>query len=581
MKKLLLILLLVSLVHCQGKYVCKGYSNPTPPEPPVSDTVYSYFPVIAQTANGTNYYYASSDNGGNDGNNGLTPATPKATLPFNDSGFMNALQPGDSVLLKRGSEWSSYNDFTGTVNGTPSGRIVFGAYGTKGTEIKPGVYDNDPYIHASRMNMNGEYWDLVNIRFDDFTLRASGWSAGSSSPYPDYDNGIKVNNAPYFARLNITAYFNYDVKILNCTFYENFSIQNRAHPSHIPLDNLTSELKGLGNIEKLELGGCYFPDTQTWGEDRMAFGLVGDSLWIHNNVAFGALDNILDLGSGRFHVIENNIFVRSLQSTIKVHSQGGWCDSLIIRFNTLVTENAAAALTLENCRNAYIYNNSLAGKYWGFQFWDRDRFRLEAYYGTTKHCKVFNNVIKGSVWIGGEWTNEMIVATDKFKWDTVYTFTNYTSTTSDLATITVTDFGDFTGYLGIGLASGDTLHKYNEFNYNTYDDSYNVRYAETGDFPNQDGATNNDYGLDNNTYWLRSHTGEVARASIAFTDDNSDDLTVPTTFANYGDYSLEAGSPDINSGRALIMPSWTTYVPLTDYFGTTIDYNSLNRGAIQ
>lgn len=579
--RIILLLVLTSLLRCQMLQVNNYKLIKHEVTPPDTTSTNSYFPVIAQTADGTNYYYASSDNGGNDANNGLTPSTPKATLPFKNATFMNALQPGDSVLLKRGSEWSSYNDFTGTVNGTPSGRIVFGAYGTKGTEIKPGVYDNDPYIHASRTNMNGSYWNLESIQFDDFTLRASSWSAGSSSPYPDYDNGIEVNNAPYFARLNITAYFNYDVKILNCTFYENFSIQNRTHPTHLPLDNITSELKGLGNISKLELGGCYFPDTQTWGEDRMAFGLVGDSLWIHNNVAFGALDNVLDLGSGKFHVIENNIFARALSSVVKVHSQGGWCDSIIVRFNIFVTEAASYPLVFENCRNIYTYNNTLVGKYWGFAFWDRDRFRLEAYYGTTKHCKVFNNLVKGAIYIGGQWTNEMIVSDNKFKWDTVYSFTNYTSTTSDIAYLPVTDFGDFTGYLGIGLASGDTLHKYNDFTSNTYDQNFYVRYAETGDFPNQDGATNNDYYLNNNTYWLRSRSGETARSSIAFVDDNSDDLTVPTTFANYGDYSLEVGSPDLGTGRTVIMPSWTSYLPTTDYFGNTINYTTPNRGAIQ
>lgn len=554
----------------------------TEEEPPAdTTTTNSYFPVIAQTADGTNYYYASSDNGGNDANNGLTPSTPKATLPFKNATFMNALEPGDSVLLKRGSEWESYNDFAGTVNGTPSGRIVFGAYGTKGTEITTGVYDNDPYIHASRMDMNGQCWDLVNIRFDDFTLRASGWSAGSSSPYPPYDNGIEVTATAYFARLNITDYFNHDVKIQNCTFYENISIQNRTHPSHIPLDNLTSELKGLGNISKLEIAGCYFPDTQTWGEDRIAAGLVGDSLWIHNNTMFGALDNCIDIGSGSNHIVECNLIARALQSPVKIHSQGGWADSSIARFNIIVTENTGYPIVYENCSSVYIYNNTLVSKYWGFSFWDRDRFRLEAYYGTTKNCKVYNNIIKGSIYIGGEWTNQMITAVDKYKWDTVYTFTNYTSTTSDIDYIEVTDFGRFTGYVGLGLASGDSLHKYNEFLYNTYDLDYYVRYAETGDFPNQSGATNNDYALDNNTYWLRSRSGETARNSIDFTDDNSEDLTVPTTLLNYGDYSLTVGSPDLGSGMTIINPGWTTYKPLTDYSGNTINYTTPNRGAIQ
>lgn len=541
----------------------------------------SYFPVVEQTTHGTNYYYASSDNGGNDANSGLTPELPKATLPFNNSTFMNALQPGDSVLLKRGSEWASYNDFVGNVVGTTSGRIVFGAYGTKGTEIKNGVYDNDPYIHASRMNMSGAHWNLQNIIFDDFTIRASVWSAGSSSPYPPYDNGIEVSTVAYFARLNITAYFNYDVKILRCTFNENLAVQNRTHPSHIPLDNLSSGLKNLGNISQLEIGYCYFPDTQTWGEDRMALGLVGDSLWIHHNTVFGALDNILDLGSGNFHVIECNYFVRSLQSVVKIHSQGGWADSIIFRFNICVTEGASYALAFENCSNVNIYNNTLVGKFWGLAFWDRDRFRLEAYYGTTKHCKIFNNLIKGAIYIGGQWRNEMIIATDKFKWDTVYTFSSYTSTTSDIAYISVTDFGKFTGYLGIGMASGDTLHKYNHFFSNTYDQDYNVRYAQTGDFPNQNGATNNDYSLTDNTHWLRSHSGETTRSSIAFSNDQSEDLTVPTTFANSGDYSLTAGSADINSGTDLVNPSWTSYIPLLDYNGNNIKISTVSRGALQ
>src|SRR6187549_3734982 len=75
-------------------------------------------------ANATNYYFSAT---GNDGAAGTSPATAWQTITkFND--FSDQLQPGDSVLFKRGDSFSG--EMIVSCSGSSSSPIIIGAYGS-------------------------------------------------------------------------------------------------------------------------------------------------------------------------------------------------------------------------------------------------------------------------------------------------------------------------------------------------------------------------------------------------------------------------------------------------------------------
>src|SRR4051812_30120854 len=78
-------------------------------------------------ANGTNYYISSS--GGNDSNNGLTPAAAWQSLgKINSTSFA----AGDRVYLKAGDTWnaSGAGSFAIDWSGTSANHVIVAAYHT-------------------------------------------------------------------------------------------------------------------------------------------------------------------------------------------------------------------------------------------------------------------------------------------------------------------------------------------------------------------------------------------------------------------------------------------------------------------
>src|SRR5438132_507684 len=93
--------------------------------------------LLASSVNATNYYFSAST-----GNDSLTtlqaehPGTPWKSLNKLNQ-FFNSLQPGDSVLFKRGDTFSGFVNIS--KSGTPTLPIVFSTYGTGAKPIINGL----------------------------------------------------------------------------------------------------------------------------------------------------------------------------------------------------------------------------------------------------------------------------------------------------------------------------------------------------------------------------------------------------------------------------------------------------------
>jgi len=97
---------------------------------------------------GTTYYVSNS---GDDANSGTSTSTPWRTIGKVQSNLSN-LKPGDSVLFQRGGIWFEELDIN-NVNGTSTGRVTFGNYGSGNMPI----IDGGGTLSGTTVN-NGRQW---------------------------------------------------------------------------------------------------------------------------------------------------------------------------------------------------------------------------------------------------------------------------------------------------------------------------------------------------------------------------------------------------------------------------------------
>lgn len=108
--------------------------------------------LISQHTFGVTYYVR---NGGNDSSNGTSDGTAWSSL----SKAASSVSPGDIVLFKRGSIWTT--PFSPGVSGTSSNRITYGAYGTGNNPIitSRGALPNWTN-QANWTYMNSDRWSI-------------------------------------------------------------------------------------------------------------------------------------------------------------------------------------------------------------------------------------------------------------------------------------------------------------------------------------------------------------------------------------------------------------------------------------
>jgi hypothetical protein len=110
-----------------------------------------------QTISATTYYLDC--NSGNDStNNGLSPDKPWKTLAKANGA---TLQPGQSLLLKRGCTWNE--ELTASWNGTAAKLITIGAYGT-GSDPLVQRDAKSASTNVVNVNITGTYQVVQNIR---------------------------------------------------------------------------------------------------------------------------------------------------------------------------------------------------------------------------------------------------------------------------------------------------------------------------------------------------------------------------------------------------------------------------------
>jgi hypothetical protein len=527
-----------------------------------------YFVRSDWTIDGDNYYFDSV--GGNDGNTGTSKGQAWQSLSqLDNKTFTESLRPGDTLFFKRGSSWLGYNELeTDTASaegifGSDDGFVVFTYYGSQSDAL--------PYIEFLRIKSNIQKAKFEKLKFEGVLLYGKSYSApGSNYDRPTYDNQMLTgSNDNYFQGINISSLWTvHDVWFDSLVIENDFDSYNFIRPSRIPLNNL--ERDDVGRISKVEINNTTF-EYRITGGDRLNLGDIGDSLWFHNNTILGAAQEWLDLGGGNDHIVENNYCIDANGNGIKLHSQGAPIKNAVVRGNILIDANAYYPLALENVDSAIVHNNTIIDDGYNLAHWNRDRLRYLGYYGNSIHWKVLNNIFTGPMHIAGGWST----VTD---WDTIYVQSGIAPSASFVATpITPQDVV----YTPIGVGSGDTLHAYNDYNYNTYNisSSTKARYLWNDGYDassNLRDATWDRYDTDitNINTWMDSRTGEVSRDPL-FTDN---------TYTNYldpGDYTLQSGSSERNTGDTIPAPSFVNYKWYQDYFGNYVDPYTPDRGAIQ
>jgi hypothetical protein len=155
--------------------------------------------VLAPSAHAGTYYVSASQ--GSDNNDGRSPKTPWHTIAHVNQQRLN---PGDSVLLRRGDTWCE------TLKPATSGRaglpLIFGAYGSGAKPILDGAcrpatiadfsIDNNEQAHIVYENLNlrgareGLRLYAWSAAISDITLQNSVISSSSTVPHHTMSAGV-------------------------------------------------------------------------------------------------------------------------------------------------------------------------------------------------------------------------------------------------------------------------------------------------------------------------------------------------------------------------------------------------------
>ncbi|MBL1215837.1 MAG: hypothetical protein HND52_20880, partial [Ignavibacteriae bacterium] len=376
----------------------------------------------------TTYYISNSQ--GNDSNIGTTESTAWKSLDKLNSSW-NLVQPGDSVLLKRGDSWSPSSvsnlgviELPNNKSGTAGNYIVIGAYGSG---AKPFINStNITNYHNIIRTGSTAYLIIQDINFK--TIRSV-----IIRPQDNWDVGV------------------HHLKFLRCDFDFGF-VQGVGGQGHFEIYNPYTPQNPQPNItapqHHIEIGYCTF--TNTGGEDCLQIErpsvITGNdpnwkdhngtdvNHWIHNNIFKMVREEAMDIGGGNNHLIEYNFVSGTGANGMKFHSQVREFTNSTIRGNVMVHAgmgdllqdtgkkmSGGAAIVFQNVSNCAIYNN-VAYSRWSFWYGDRDRTGTLGYFGTFENNTIYNNISYGCVLIEGVVNNVInnIGLTNTFSNNTYY-----------------------------------------------------------------------------------------------------------------------------------------------------------------
>jgi hypothetical protein len=286
----------------------------------------------------TNYYIDASN--GNDNNNGTSPGTAWRTLAKLNNSW-GTIQPGDSILLKRGQSFRpSSISTTGVIqihpgkSGTITNFITIGAYGIG---VKPIISSSNLSSKMVLFGTNFHYFI-----FQDLQLRGQvEFSAQSTTSGITNVKFLRIDwngDAPGDIAGGGWRFFTYMTEIAPETY------------SH-------------GIVKNIEFGYCTFRNNKSaYSNDILNFNTPRENIWIHHNEFYNAIDECLDFGGGDNITIEYNIFSGSQSANIvKIQPQIHTVKNLIFRGN-LILGGSAFGLVIFNAVDSKIYNNTIRTK---------------------------------------------------------------------------------------------------------------------------------------------------------------------------------------------------------------------------
>jgi PKD repeat protein len=229
----------------------------------------------------TDYYVDSSS--GNDGNSGLSSQSAWRTVGRVNS-FMGSLQPGDSVLFRRGQSFKGQGELYISASGTNGNYITIGTYGTGN---KP-ILDK---VRSSRSN-------LSYVAIQD--LQITNGNTGISI-YGSNSNHITISRCEVYDMSNNGIF----LKMINTYIIEDCTIMGCGNGG---IGILGSESYKITNgiIRNNYIGNIRDNDGISLHKEDVTLNECGPNHLLVNNVCFNSGENGIDITSGTDVILRGN-----------------------------------------------------------------------------------------------------------------------------------------------------------------------------------------------------------------------------------------------------------------------------------
>jgi parallel beta-helix repeat protein len=316
------------------------------------------------------YYVASPGSGGSDSNSGTSSGSPWATLAKVNSTVTVA---GSDVYLNRGDTWTEQKlviDWTGT----PSDRVVIGAYGTGADPIIDGNDTQPTTIWNGLINVDGDYDYITveNINLID--------SAGE---------GIRFDGgADYCYAQNVTVSGSYGAAII---WYDgaNNGLAENCSVTTVGIDRVEDRPFAIGGsryVDSLTVRNCTITNSIAEG---IGFYKGSDNCLAEYNLIYNAWSVGIYVDAGQYCTIRYNVVYGTtdtdywrLMSGVKTTVGNGLSIDderhVVARSrNNLVYGNYVAYCSSGmkiGCAedgaeflNSHVYNNTFIGCNWGIK----------------------------------------------------------------------------------------------------------------------------------------------------------------------------------------------------------------------
>jgi PKD repeat protein len=263
--------------------------------------------TLPQALFGAVFYVDASR--GSDANNGLSPETPWKTIA-RVNGFMVNFNPGDKILLKRGTRFTD-SRIEITRGGTAGQHLIFGAYGSGD---KPVI--THPLGGVVCVTPGIGHFTIEDLFIKDITGN-SGIAFNAAGGSDVVISRVNIDHVPHhngIVLMNINAYIIEDCVITNC---ENCGIAIMGSPS-FPITN--------GIIRHNTVHDIFTNDGITLHQDGQGHN-IGPNHQLLGNVCYRCAEQGLDITSGsRLVVRGNETYANGVAGILLGNASDVWID---------------------------------------------------------------------------------------------------------------------------------------------------------------------------------------------------------------------------------------------------------------